>query len=89
MIVNKVLEERCNNILKNKEVRFCGIINSMVRQVVGTYQNGITPLMDTEEHKMCMEYSLEMFVTTDLDYVLGSTEYIISKRKSDYDFNSH
>ena len=76
-----VLSEKCSTILKNKEIRFCGIINNMGRQVVGAYQEGITPLVDSEEHKMCMEYSLGMFITTDLDDALGSTEYIISKRK--------
>jgi len=81
MINTKVLDENCSVILKNKDIRFCGIINNMGRQVVGKYQKGITPLVDSEEHKMCMEYSLGMFITTDLDEILGSTEYIISKRK--------
>ncbi len=75
-----ILEVKCNDVLKNKDVRFCGIVNSMGREVVGGYQDGITPLVDSEEHKMCMEYSLGMFITTDLDNALGSTEYIISKR---------
>ena len=81
VIDSKILEETCNSFLKNKDVRFCGIVNSMGRQVVGRYQTGITPLVDSEKHKMCMEYSLGMFITTDLDDALGSTEYIISKRK--------
>lgn len=53
----------------------------MGRQVVGRYKNGITPLVDKEEHKMCMEYALEMFMTKDLDEALGPTEYIVSRRK--------
>jgi hypothetical protein len=81
MINDTGLSEKCIDIVKNKEIRFCGIVNNMGRQVVGAYQKGITPLVDSEEHKMCMEYSLGMFITTDLDDALGSTEYIISKRK--------
>jgi hypothetical protein len=81
MVDSKILEEKCNVMLKNKDVRFCGIVNSMGRQVVGGYQNEITPLVDSEEHKMCMEYTLGMFITTDLDDALGATEYIVSKRK--------
>ena len=81
MINIKVLDLKCQNMLKNKEIRFCGIVNNMGRQIAGRYQKGIVPLVDNEEHKMCTEYSLGMFVTTDLDDALGETEYIISKRK--------
>ena len=81
MIDLKILDQKCQNILKEKNVRFCGIVNNLGRQVVGRYKSGITPLVDKEEHKMCMEYALEMFMTKDLDQVLGPTEYIVSRRK--------
>ena len=81
MINLKILDQKCQNLLEEKNVRFCGIVNNMGRQVVGKYKNEITPLVDKEEHKMCMEYALEMFMTKDLDEALGPTEYIISRRK--------
>jgi len=81
MINFKILDQKCQNLLNEKHVRFCGIVNSMGRQVVGNYKIGITPLVDKEEHKMCMEYALEMFMTKDLDDALGPTEYIVSRRK--------
>lgn len=81
MIKLKILDQKCQSLLKEKNVRFCGIVNNMGRQVVGRYKNGITPLVDKEEHKMCMEYALEMFMTKDLDEALGPTEHIVSRRK--------
>jgi len=81
MINLKILDQKCQSLLNEKHVRFCGIVNNMGRQIVGRYRNGITPLVDKDEHIMCMEYALEMFMTKDLDEALGPTEYIVSRRK--------
>ena len=62
-------------------VRFIGVINSMGRQVAGGYKNGITPLVDDEEHRMGIQHALGYVLTTDFDESLGSVEYITAKRK--------
>lgn len=75
------LNKCCNDLLLRSEVRFAGIVNGMGRQVSGGYNKGITPLVDEEQHKMCMGQALELSMSKDLDAPLGLTEYIISKRK--------
>jgi len=78
-IVN--LEERCNTLLQENDVRFIGIVNYMGRQIAGGYKASITPLVDEEDHKMSVEHTLEVFLTKDLDESLGTIDYIITKRK--------
>lgn len=72
----------CNDLLLQSEVRFAGIVSDMGRQIFGSYRKGVTPLVDEEQHKMCMEQALELSMSKDLDDPLGSTEYIVSKRKN-------
>lgn len=71
----------CDKLLDESEIRFAGIINKMGRLVAGGFKEGIIPLADDEEQRMCMEYTLEIVMTKDLDNALGSIEYIISKRE--------
>ncbi len=76
-----VLDKKCNALLQSNDVRFVGIINNMGRQIAGGYKEGITPLVDEEDHKMSLEHTLEVFLTRDLDEALGTIDYIITKRK--------
>ena len=46
----------------------------MVRQNAGGYKKGIKPLIDEEEHKITLEYTLEVLLTKDLDESLGSID---------------
>ena len=78
---NKILEQNCNRLLNEKEIRYVGIINKMGRQITGDYKRNITPLVDEEEHKLCLEHTLEIMLTRDLDDALGSIDSIVTKRK--------
>ena len=80
MSENSNLHQKCQSLFNEPGIRFVGIVNNMGRQVAGGYKEGITPLVDDKGLKMCMEYTLQMFMTKDLDAQLGCTEYIIAKR---------
>lgn len=69
------------DILSLPEIRFIGVINNMGNLIVGDYKRGIVPIAEIEQYKMCMEHALELFMKKDLDDVLGSLDYIVSKRK--------
>ncbi len=53
----------------------------MGRIVSGIYGKDIVPLVDEEQHKMCLEHVLELFLTKDLDEPLGKIKCIVSKRE--------
>ncbi len=75
------LEKKCNLLLNEPDVRFVGFINNMGRQIAGGYKQGITPLVDEEEHKISLEHALEVLLTKDLDESLGSIDSIVTRRK--------
>ena len=77
-----VFDKLCSDILSLPEIRFAGIINYLGRQVAGGYGKGITPLVDEEQHKMCLENTLELVMTKDLDNSLGSVSHISTQRQS-------
>jgi hypothetical protein len=78
---NRVFDQKCRSLLDENRVRFVGVINCMGRQVAGGYRDNITPLVDTEEHKISLEHALEILITKDLDESLGSIDSIITRRK--------
>jgi hypothetical protein len=69
-------------ILDLPEIRFIGVINNMGNLILGDYKEGIVPIAEIEQHKICMAHALELFMKKDLDYALGSLDYIVSKRKN-------
>ena len=68
-------------MLDEEGIRFIGVINNMGRQIAGDYKEGITPLVDEEEHKIGIQHALGYVLTKDLDESLGPVEYISTKRK--------
>ena len=81
ILQNRIFEQKCNLLLNEKEIRYVGIINKMGSQMAGGYKSTITPLVDEEEHKICLEHTLEIMLTRDLDEALGSIDSIVTKRK--------
>ncbi|MFB5646050.1 MAG: DUF6659 family protein [Nitrosopumilaceae archaeon] len=69
------------DILSLPEIRFIGVVNNMGNLILGDYKRGIVPIAEIEQYKMCMEHALELFMKKDLDEILGSLDYIVSKRK--------
>ena len=80
--LEQFFDKCCNNLLLRSEIRFAGVVSGMGRQISGSYNKDITPLVDEEQHKMCMEQALELAMSKDLDEPLGQTEHIVSKRKN-------
>ena len=78
---NEILEQKCKLLLNENGVRFVGILSNMGRQIAGGYKEGVVPLVDYEDHKMCLEHALGILLTKDLDESLGSIDYLIAKRK--------
>lgn len=70
------------HILELPEIRFVGVINSMGRLVEGDYKEGIVPIAEIEQYKICMEHVLELLMKKDLDDTLGALDYIVSRRKN-------
>jgi hypothetical protein len=72
----------CNELLLRSGIRFVGVVSNLGRQISGNYNKEITPLVDENQHKMCMEQALELSMSKDLDEPLGVMEHIISKKKN-------
>ena len=64
------------------EIRFVGIVNNMGHLITGEYHKGVVPIAGLAEYKMCMKHALELVMKRDLDEVLGTLDYTVSKRKS-------
>lgn len=80
-VQNKIFQKKCNQLLKEQQTRYVGIINNMGKQIAGGYKDAITPLVDEEEHKISLEHALEIMITKDLDHALGSIDSIVTRRR--------
>ncbi len=78
----KLIEKACDEILKDRGVRFVGVINKMGRLVVGRYNTSIkSHLLDNEDQMVYMQLAMEIFLRQEFDKKLGSVDYVLSKRK--------
>ena len=68
-------------LLNEKEIRYVGIISKSGSQTTGGYKVTIKPLVDEEEHKKCLEHTLEIILASNLDEALGSIDSMVTKRK--------
>ena len=75
------LEERCNEMLKDNQIRFTGIINKMGNLVAGGFGQGIEPFQnDAKQRMLYMQMVLEISMRSDFDSVLGKVNYTASNR---------
>ena len=78
----KLIEKTCEEILKDKGVRFVGVINRMGRLVVGKHNPSIkSHLLDNEDEMVYMQLAMEIFLRQEFDKKLGTIDYVLSKRK--------
>lgn len=78
-----VFQQKCELLLKQNEIRFAGLINSMGKLVAGGFKDGVTPLEDeAERRKMYMELALRVSMRTEFDYSLGPVKYSASRREN-------
>ncbi len=78
----KILDDACKELLKEDKVRHVGVINELGHLIAGGFREGVKPLLN--EHKMKMLYmqmQLDFNMRQEEDDVLGSIDYIASRRK--------
>jgi hypothetical protein len=46
-----IYQQKCDQLLKEEEIRFAGLINHMGRLVAGGFKDGISPLEDEAERR--------------------------------------
>ncbi len=75
-------EEKCQNLLKEPEIRFAALINHMGNLVAGGMKQGMKPLEDEADmRKLYMELILRVSTRKEFDYSLGPVEYSASRRE--------
>ena len=76
------LEQRCKEILKDDEIRFCGFIDSSGKLITGGFKVGVIPLEDDEERRMIFsELAHRITTRKKFDQNLGRVKYSASRRE--------
>lgn len=77
-----IFKHSCELLLKEKEIRFAGLVNNLGKLVVGGFKEGVTPLEDeAEQRKMFMELALRVSMRMEFDYSLGPVKFSASRRE--------
>jgi len=77
-----VFEQKCQNLLKEPDIRFAGLINPMGHLVVGGMKEGLKPLEDDADmRKLYMELILRVSTRQEFDQTLGVVNYSASRRE--------
>jgi len=77
-----VFEQKCQNLLKESDIRFAGLINPMGHLVAGGMKKGLKPLEDDADmRKLYMELILRVSTRQEFDQTLGVVDYSASRRE--------
>ena len=77
-----MFDQKCQNLLKEPEIRFAGLINPMGHLVAGGMKKGMKPLEDDADmRKLYMELILRVSTRQEFDQSLGEVKYSASRRK--------
>ena len=77
-----VFEQKCQNLLKESEIRFAGLVNPMGHLVAGGMKKGLKPLEDDADmRKLYMELILRVSTRQEFDKTLGVVNYSASRRE--------
>ncbi len=75
-------EQKCQNLLKESEIRFAGLISPMGNLVAGGMKEGLEPLEDDADmRKLYMELILRVSTRQEFDQTLGVVNYSASRRE--------
>ena len=75
-------DQICQNLLKESEIRFAGLINPMGHLVAGGMKKGLRPLEDDADmRKLYMELILRVSTRQEFDQTLGIVNYSASRRE--------
>jgi len=77
-----VIEQKCQNLLKETNIRFAGLISPMGHLVAGGMKEGLKPLEDDADmRKLYMELILRVSTRQEFDQTLGIVDYSASRRE--------
>lgn len=77
-----VFEQKCQNLLKESDIRFAGLINPMGHLVAGGMKKGLKALEDDADmRKLYMELILRVSTRQEFDLTLGIVDYSASRRE--------
>ncbi len=77
-----VFEQKCQNLLKETNIRFAGLISPMGHLVAGGMKEGLKPLEDDADmRKLYMELILRVSTRQEFDQTLGIVDYSASRRE--------
>ncbi|MDH3766109.1 MAG: hypothetical protein OER82_09915 [Nitrosopumilus sp.] len=76
------IEKKCNQILKNDNIKFVGVINSLGNLIAGGFKKDTT-MIGTEnlQKMMYMQLKLDLDMRKDYDELYGPVSYVLSKRR--------
>lgn len=75
-------EQKCQNLLKEPEIRFAGLISPMGHLVAGGMKKGLKQLEDDADmRKLYMELILRVSTRQEFDQSLGVVDYSASRRE--------
>ena len=75
------LEERCNVLLDDDQIRFAGVINKMGNLIAGGFREDVKPFQnDAKQRMLYMQMVLEISMRREFDSDLGDVNYTASKR---------
>ena len=75
------LEKNCNTILRDRDIKFIGIINKLGNLIAGGFRKGVTPIGSENVRKMMyMAIKLDLDMRKDYDDLYGPVSFVISKR---------
>ena len=77
------LENKCNEFLRDDEIRFVGVINNMGNLIAGGLSNRVDWIETDEKRRMLyMQMALEISMRKDFDNTLGEINYVSTNRKN-------
>lgn len=81
-IDTKQLENNCEQLVNEPEIRFAGFLDMMGNLLVGKFRTGVEPLKDdSDRKKMFIEAVLRIRTRQEFDENLGPVKYAAARRE--------
>jgi len=76
------LENNCNAILEDRDVKFIGVINKLGNLITGGFRKDLVPIGTEDKRKMMyMQLKLDLNMRNEYDDLYGPVQYVTSKRR--------
>ena len=77
------LENKCQKLFSNDEIRFVGVINNMGKLIAGGFSKWVDLIeTDEERRKLYIQMTLEIAMRKDFDDTLGTINYVMTNRNN-------